>query len=70
MEEYRPLRTYHARIPCSVFEPLFSVFKPKDEEPYGRLNPKVGIQFAFLRFLIIMRRLLRQRNGSIVNLDG
>lgn len=20
---------------------LFSVFKPKDEEPYGRLNPKV-----------------------------
>jgi hypothetical protein len=21
---------------------IFSVFKPKDEEPYGRLNPKVG----------------------------
>jgi len=22
---------------------LYSVFKPKDEEPYGRLNPKVNI---------------------------
>ena len=23
--------------------PLYSVFKPKDEEPYGRLNPKVNV---------------------------
>jgi hypothetical protein len=31
------------------------VFKPKDEEPYGRLNPKVGQSVALDRYPFISR---------------
>jgi phosphatidylinositol 4-kinase type 2 len=31
---------------CFTFDD--SVFKPKDEEPYGRLNPKVALAFSSL----------------------
>jgi hypothetical protein len=46
-----------------------SVFKPKDEEPYGRLNPKASVpclHAAPWPYLLLLRR----RNGCIDNSDG
>lgn len=46
---------------------MCSVFKPKDEEPYGNLNPKVS-RYDFRIVTILIR--CRPQNGFIVNSDG
>ena len=46
---------------------MCSVFKPKDEEPYGNLNPKVStVNEATFRALTSHRR----PNGYIANFGG
>ena len=41
MARFRPLRMSYLIIARTTSQYFSSVFKPKDEEPYGRLNPKV-----------------------------
>lgn len=47
---------------------MLRVFKPKDEEPYGRLNPKVGGRTVDENVLLTLS--YRQRSGYIDNFGG
>jgi len=39
------------------------VFKPKDEEPYGRLNPKVHIYSIQATLIVLIGVYFRLQNG-------
>ena len=47
----------------------FSVFKPKDEEPYGRLNPKVFVIYS-TALHVDTATINRRPNGCTVNYDS
>ena len=49
---------------------LSSVFKPKDEEPYGRLNPKVGEIQGLVTNMFLRDTFYRQQSGYIGSYDG
>ena len=49
---------------------LSSVFKPKDEEPYGRLNPKVGEIQGLVTDMPLHDIFYRRQSGYIGSYDG
>ena len=53
-----------------IADALSSVFKPKDEEPYGRLNPKVGEIQGLVTDMLLRDTFYRQQSGYIGSYDG
>ena len=53
-----------------ITDVLSSVFKPKDEEPYGRLNPKVGEIQGLVTDMPLHDIFYRRQSGYIGSYDG